>query len=171
MERISYYDPNTKLDRKALKEVWEILSEYGEEINRIPEKYLYVIEDNMDKDYDFELDELDTSLLSKETKRIITYLYTDFLSTPEERDVLKKLESIQYNNKYGKEKIHSSHSNNSNDVYNGSIFKNITKENEKIIEEQHEDTESNLPIEYKKTPFYNIITKIKSFIKKLLNKE
>ena len=96
MERLNYYNPAIKFDRKALTEVWEILNEYEEGIDEIPEKYLWVIEDNMDKDYVFIIDEFDKSILRKDTKKIITYLYTNFLSTPEERTVVKQLEKIQY---------------------------------------------------------------------------
>ncbi len=104
MNRLNYYNPNTKFDRKALTEVWKILNEYEEGIDEIPEKYLWVIEDNMDKNYVFNTDNFNTAVLRKDTKEIITYLYTNFLSTSEERVVLKKLEEIQYKEKIQKER-------------------------------------------------------------------
>ena len=36
MERLNYYNPAIKFDRKALTEVWEILNEYEEGIDEIP---------------------------------------------------------------------------------------------------------------------------------------
>ena len=103
MERVNYYNKNIKFDRKALTEVYEILKEYEEVIDEIPEKYLWVIEDNMDKDYVFIIDDFETIELRKDTKKIITYLYTNFLSTSEERSVLKQLEKIQYEERIAKE--------------------------------------------------------------------
>jgi len=96
MERISYYNKNIKANRKALTEVYEILQAYEDDIDEIPEKYMYVIEDNMDKDYIFSTEDLENIELLEDTKKILTYLYTNFLSTPEERTVLKQIEKIQY---------------------------------------------------------------------------
>ena len=59
MERISYYNKNIKFNRQALTEVYEILQEYEDDISEIPEKYMYVIEDNMDKDYIFSTEDLE----------------------------------------------------------------------------------------------------------------
>ena len=101
MERLNYYDVNIKFNRQSLKEVWEILKEYNK-IDKIPEKYIWLIEDNMDKDYVFFVDNFETTMLSEDTKKILTFLYTDFLSTSEERIVLKKLEKIQYEEKQQK---------------------------------------------------------------------
>ena len=53
--------------------MWEILNEYEEGISEIPEKYLWVIEDNMDNDYIFVIDDLETANLREDTKKIITY--------------------------------------------------------------------------------------------------
>ena len=96
MERISYYNKNIKANRKALTEVYEILQAYEDDIDEIPEKYMYVIEDNMDKDYIFSTEDLENIELLEDTKKILTYLYTNFLSTHEERTVLKQIEKIQY---------------------------------------------------------------------------
>ena len=169
---INYYNPNIKFDRKALKEVWVILNEYGEEINKIPLNYLALIEDNMDKQYEFSLEKLDTSILREDTKRIITFLYTDYLSTPEERTVLKQLEEIQYKNKLEKEKAEHAKNelekNKSQEITNNdSIFNKNLDEKKRIPEE---NTKANLPIEHKESLFTNLINKIKLFMHKILNK-
>lgn len=143
MERISYYNKNIKFDRKALTEVYEILKEYEEGIDEIPEKYLWVIEDNMDKDYVFIIDDFETIELRKDTKKIITYLYTNFLSTSEERSVLKQLEKIQYEERIAKE-------NKQKQEITYPIF-NKNKLEEKVeIEDKNND---NLPMEYKESLF------------------
>ena len=85
MERLNYYNPNIKCDRKALTEVYEILEDFENAREVIPEKYYYVIEDNMDKEYEFDIEEIECENLREDTKKIITYLYTYFLGTPEER--------------------------------------------------------------------------------------
>ncbi len=160
MERISYYNKNIKFDRKALTEVYEILKEYEEGIDEIPEKYLWVIEDNMDKDYVFIIDDFETIELRKDTKKIITYLYTNFLSTSEERSVLKQLEKIQYEERIAKE-------NKQKQEITYPIF-NKNKLEEKVeIEDKNND---NLPMEYKESLFKNILNKIKDFLKNIFRK-
>lgn len=160
MERISYYNKNIKFDRKALTEVYEILKEYEEGIDEIPEKYLWVIEDNMDKDYVFIIDDFETIELRKDTKKIITYLYTNFLSTSEERNVLKQLEKIQYEERIAKE-------NKQKQEITYPIF-NKNKLEEKVeIEDKNND---NLPMEYKESLFKNILNKIKDFLKNIFRK-
>ena len=96
MERLNYYNPDIEFDRKALTEVWTILNDFDEELDKIPEKYLWVIEDNMDREYEFDIDGCDATVLMDDTKRIITYLYTNFLSEGAEHKYLKTLENIQY---------------------------------------------------------------------------
>lgn len=160
MERISYYNKNIKFDRKALTEVYEILKEYEEGIDEIPEKYLWVIEDNMDKDYVFIIDDFETIELRKDTKKIITYLYTNFLSTSEERSVLKQLEKIQYEERIAKE-------NKQKQEITYPIF-NKNKLEEKVeIEDKNND---NLPMEYNESLFKNILNKIKDFLKNIFRK-
>ena len=160
MERISYYNKNIKFDRKALTEVYEILKEYEEGIDETPEKYLWVIEDNMDKDYVFIIDDFETIELRKDTKKIITYLYTNFLSTSEERSVLKQLEKIQYEERIAKE-------NKQKQEITYPIF-NKNKLEEKVeIEDKNND---NLPMEYKESLFKNILNKIKDFLKNIFRK-
>ena len=160
MERVSYYNKNIKFDRKALTEVYEILKEYEEGIDEIPEKYLWVIEDNMDKDYVFIIDDFETIELRKDTKKIITYLYTNFLATSEERSVLKQLEKIQYEERIAKE-------NKQKQEITYPIF-NKNKLEEKVeIEDKNND---NLPMEYKESLFKNILNQIKDFLKNIFRK-
>ena len=166
MNRLNYYNPNTRFDRKALTEVWEILNEYEEGIDEIPEKYLWVIEDNMDKDYVFVIDDFDTAVLRKDTKKIITYLYTNFLSTPEEKVVLKKLEEIQYKEKLEKENNKSQEV----DVKYPIVNRQNIEEKVKVEQGQTKENRNNLPIEYKESVLKNILIRIKVFIKKLFKR-
>lgn len=168
MERISYYNKNIKFNRKALTEVWEILNEYEDDISEIPEKYLYVIEDNMDKDYIFFADDLEDIELREDTKKIITYLYTNFLSTPEERNILKQLEQLQY-----KEKIKREENNQIKEDY--TVFKNQYNKDKVEIEDEaisKEETinETKALVEYKENILKNILNKIKEMIKNIFRK-
>ena len=151
MERISYYNKNIKANRKALTEVYEILQEYEDSIEEIPEKYMYVIEDNRDKDYIFSTEDLENIELLEDTKKILTYLYTNFLSTPEERTILKQLEKIQYEKSQEQNKISSN------------VFerKHINTNNE-----QQENIDLH-PAVVKKE---NIFTKVIKFIKNLFKR-
>jgi len=164
MNRLNYYNPNTRFDRKALTEVWKILNEYEEGIDDIPEKYLWVIEDNMDKDYVFIIDNFDTAVLRKDTKKIITYLYTNFLSTPEEKVVLKKLEEIQY-----KEKLENNKSQEVEVKYPIFNRQNL-EEKVKIEQEQTGENRNNLLIEYKESVLKTILIRIKVFIKNIFKR-
>lgn len=166
MERLNYYNPTIKFDRKVLTEVWEILNEYEEGLKEIPKKYLWVIEDNMDKDYVFIIDDFDTAVLRKDTKKIITYFYTNFLSTPEEKVVLKKLEEIQYKEKIKKENNKSQETEDKYPVFNR---QNI-EEKVNVEQEQIEENKNNLPIEYKESALRKILIKIKTFIKNIFKR-
>lgn len=95
MKKLNYYTPNIKCDRKALTEVYEILKDFENAREVIPEKYYYVIEDNMDREYEFNAEETESANLMEDTKKIITYLYTYYLGTTDEREVLQKIEKIQ----------------------------------------------------------------------------
>ena len=160
MERLNYYNPAIKFDRKALTEVYEILKKYEEGIEEIPEKYLWVIEDNMDKDYVFIIDDFETIELRKDTKKIITYLYTNFLSTSEERSVLKQLEKIQYEERIAKE-------NKQKQEITYQIFNKNKLEGKVESEDKNND---NLPMEYKESLFKNILNQIKDFLKNIFRK-
>ena len=144
---INYYDKNIKFNRQALKEVYEIINDYDEEeLERIPEKIMRVIEDNMDNEYVFDIDNLDNNDLLPDTKRILTYLYTEFIAQGEERDLLKQIEKVQYE-KYINHKRQ--------------VQENIF-EKEKLSEEQ-EDIENTLPVVQEKESFFY---KIRMFIQK-----
>ena len=113
-----------------------------------------------EKDYVFSIDDFETIELRKDTKKIITYLYTNFLSTPEERNVLKQLEKIQYEERIAKE-------NKQKQEITYPIF-NKNKLEEKVeIEDKNND---NLPMEYKESLFKNILNKIKDFLKNIFRK-
>ena len=149
---INYYDKNIKFNRQALKEAYEIINDYDEEdLKRIPEKIMKVIEDNMDNEYDFDMDNLENIELLPDTKRILTYLYTEFIAQDEERDLLKQIEKVQYD-KYINHKRQGQEN----------IF-----ENENLSKGQ-EDSENILPVVKAKESLFH---KVRSFIQKYFLKQ
>lgn len=83
---------------KAYREVYEILKYIPkEDLEKIPKDFLETIESNMDKSYDYRIDEtksFEEQELLKETKAIISIIYQDYWATPE-----RKKELIDIRNK------------------------------------------------------------------------
>lgn len=75
--------------RQALFEVYKILENTDEEIkNKIPEKFIKFVKENMDTNYKFELEkgkELVSQNLKSETKQIIALIYKYYICGEEER--------------------------------------------------------------------------------------
>lgn len=154
----SYYVENIKFDRKALTEVYEMLMEYEDGIENVPENILKVIEDNRDKEYVFDINEIENIELMEETKRILTYIYTEFLSTGEEHEVLKQMEKMQYEKRKELELTSIQESKNSDE-----IFSSRKEENDETLEIKE------LPVEYKESVIKKIINKIINKIKGIFN--
>ena len=145
----SYYIENTKFSRIALAQVYEILSEYG--IENVPENVIKFLDDNRDKEYVFDYgDDIENFKLEKDAENLLIYIYTKYLASEEEKNVLENMVKIQYEQNQ-KEK---------QEQYKIDIF---SLEQEEHVEEMKEIT---LPVEYKES----IIKKILKFIKKLFNK-
>lgn len=83
--------------KKALKQVYMILKFVGKDItDKIPIDMLNFIEENMDKDYFFVLDEnieLEEQELMDETLGIISLIWRDYLCSDEERKKLQAEDS------------------------------------------------------------------------------
>ena len=82
--------------RKALFEVYTILENTEEEIrNKIPEKFINFIKENMDENHNFKLQYgkgLAEQNLMEETKQILALMYRDYICTKEERKELLEKE-------------------------------------------------------------------------------
>lgn len=93
----SYYIDNTKFSRIALAQVYDILMEYEDGIESIPENVMKFLEDNRDKEYIFtDFDDLENVKLEEDAEKLLIYIYTKYLATPEERNVLEQLDKAQY---------------------------------------------------------------------------
>ena len=85
------------IDKKAYTEVYKIIELLPNELkNKIPKDIILGIKDNIDKKYEFEINEenIDNINLLEDTEKILSVLYTDYLATEEERKVIKNKEKM-----------------------------------------------------------------------------
>jgi len=101
------------------KQVYDVLKTLDD--SRVPEKILLNLQEIMDEKYEFDMDHEE---LLEESKDILSAIYTDYLATDDEKDVILKLED-SYRQKEEKVK---------RDKYDVDVFKN--KESNKQEGEQ-----------------------------------
>lgn len=75
--------------RIVYKQVYDVLSLL--DTSEIPENIIINLEENMDSVYKFDMKKEE---LLEEAKDILSVIYTDYLSSDEEKDVIKKLEKV-----------------------------------------------------------------------------
>lgn len=91
----------TSFDRKALAEVYNVLIMLDKEnFDKIPKKMIEAIKNNMDTDYEVEWSEIEKGNLLEDTEKILSVLYTDYLATPEEKNIIMQLETLRYKDCY-----------------------------------------------------------------------
>ena len=146
--------------RKALKEVYEILTKVTkEEYNKIPTKFIDLIKNNMDNDYIPNIsygDNFEKSVL-EETLIILALIYRDYIIDSKEREKLLTEEDKlldKYYEEYSVEKLFNNSNNNDNISTDNNTELNI-KENEK--------TNNQIAIIKEKKWYIKIINKIISF--------
>lgn len=134
---------------KAYKEVYVILKNTGkEDLKLIPEEFINMLEENMDKDYEFEYDtsvSFENQKLLTETKLIFAYIFLNYWGTESQRQLIKRkfMEDINMSERKKKELY------NEKELFEN---KNFTQaENVKIKEYKKENI------------IMKIINKIKSF--------
>lgn len=147
------------MDSKAYTEVYNIINCMSDEYKeKIPNKVIETIKYKMDKNYEFniDLDNINDLELMDDTEKILSVLYTDYISSEEERKIIKNKEKIVYLNKENKKK----------EKFESDIFKNnLTKS---LVEDSNEKRENNKKetlITTKKEKWYK---KLLNFIKRLL---
>lgn len=90
------------MDSRAYTEVNYIINEMsGEMKNKIPSQILRNIENRMDKNYDFRIEEeeFENAELLEDTEKILSVLYTDYLASDEEKIIIKSKDKILENKK------------------------------------------------------------------------
>ena len=92
----SYYIENTKFSRIALAQVYEIIIEYEDGIENVPENVIKFLDNNRDKEYVFDYsDDLENFKLEKDAENLLIYIYTKYLATEEERQVIENMAKAQ----------------------------------------------------------------------------
>ena len=90
------------MDSRAYTQVNYIINEMSSEMkNKIPSQILRNIENRMDKNYNFRIEEeeFENAKLLEDTEKILSVLYTDYLASDEEKIVIKNKEKILENKK------------------------------------------------------------------------
>lgn len=136
--------------KNAYTEVYEIIEQLNEEeYNKIPPQVIKAIEENRNTEYEFELEEdieLKDQELLPETKAILFNLFRDYLSTPEQKEKIIKMQAEERLRNEQKKQ----------EQYNLDVFAN--KQKKPNIKEEHTEL-----IEYKENIFKRILNKIRQF--------
>lgn len=138
--------------RNAFKEVHEILKNTDEElVEKIPKKFLTFIEENMNNEYECNIQsdvDIDKQNLLKETEAILALIYRNYWATEEEKQEFELKDQAE---KEAKEKAY--------DERIQRIF-----EERKFVSKEPENKE--LIVKPKENFIKRIINKIKSILKK-----
>lgn len=123
------------LSSQAYTEVFYIVNLMSEEMrSKIPEKIFNNIKSRMDNKYEFLIDEdeIESVELLEDTEKILSVLYTDYLATEEEREIILNKEKI-----ISKSKISNQINNNIEikEIFPERNKKEPTNENSKNISE------------------------------------
>ena len=151
----SYYIENTKFNRIALSQVYDILIEYEDGIENIPENVIRFLDDNRDKEYsifDYSND-LENFQLEKDAEDLLIYIYTKYLASEEERSTIEEIAQLQRIKEEKQKK----------EQFTNDIFNSKEQEVRKIEESVQENI---LPVEYKES----ILNKILRFFKNIFNR-
>ncbi len=144
--------------KNAYTEVYTILQELNEdEYNKIPPEVIEAIKNNRNEEYEFELDEdleLKEQSLLPETKAILFNLFRDYLSTPEQKQKIVKMQNEERKKNELKKK----------QMYDTNIFANMKKESSVQVEQENTQI-----VEYKENIFKKILNKIKRFFAYIRN--
>ena len=143
----SYYLKDTKFNRIALAQVYEIICGYEEEKEKIPQNIIKFLYDNMDKQYIFDYgDDLENFQLERDAENLIIYIYAKYIATEEERKTIEDMAQMQYMKKQ----------------------KELQKQYQKDIFDSKEKNiqENILPVEYKESVFKKIIRYFENLFKR-----
>ena len=143
--------------KNAYTEVYTILEDLNEEeYNKIPPEVIEAIKENRNEEYIYNLDEnleLKNQQMLPETKAILFNIFRDYLSTPEQKEKIIRMQNEERQKNELKKQLQ----------YNNDVFANKT--NEIIKKEEKEPIEL---IEYKENIFKQILNKIKNFFMKII---
>ena len=138
--------------QNAYTEAYEIIKQLDEEeYNKIPSEVIEAIKENRNIEYEFELDEnleLKDQELLQETKAILFNLFRDYLSTPEQKEKIIKMQAEERQKNEQKKA----------EQYKSDVF--ASKQKDKNIREEHTEL-----VEYKENIFKRIFNQIRQFFR------
>ena len=77
------------IDSRAYTEAYEVIKKMPIEWqNKIPKNLKNAIELNRDKNYKINIEDFENTKFLKDTEKILSVIYTDYLSTPEEKKII-----------------------------------------------------------------------------------
>ena len=140
--------------KNAYKEVYMILQDLNEEeYSKIPSEIIKVLKENMNEEYEFELDEeleLKEHQMLPETKAILFNIFRDYLANPEQKNKIIKMQNEERQKNEVKKQ----------QMYNTDIFINKEKDDSNL-------TEKNTQLaQYKENIFNRFFNKIKNLFNK-----
>ena len=133
---------STKFDKKALAEVYEVLIMLDKkDLTKIPKRLVETIKLNKDNEYKVDFQDIEDGKILPDTIKILSTLYTYYLASEEEKNVIFKL----INSKKEQHKV------------DYPIFKN------RIVDIKEQNKEQNMMIVKKDNLLKKILYKIKKF--------
>lgn len=138
----------------AYKEVYEILKLVPQnDLDKIPKTFITMIEKNMNKEYDFHLDNsidfFEEQELMEETHTILAYIFLHYWATEEQKQKIEiKFKNDREKAEYEKRKL-----------YDIDVFKN------KRQLKQNDEPKIQMVVYNKRNIFIRIINKIKKILK------
>lgn len=148
---------------KAYVEVYEILKYLDNKDKKlIPQKFINMIEKNKDNNYKFKLEDdknLEEQVLMRESKAILSYIFVNYLSDEEEKQIIKnKFKNDILKKEEEKKK-----------KFNNDIF-DVSKATNKENASRALQNDNKQLIEYKKQGFvFRIVDKIKEWFNIFFN--
>lgn len=83
---------STKFDKKALAEVYEVLIMLDKkDLTKIPKRLVEAIKLNKDNEYEVDFQDIEDGKILPDTIKILSTLYTYYLASEEEKNVIFKL--------------------------------------------------------------------------------
>ena len=86
------------LNQKAYTQVSYIINNMSSELkNRIPKEIISMIEKRKDSSYNIDVENIEDLNLLEDTEKILSVIYTDYIATVEEKEIIKNKEKIVKN--------------------------------------------------------------------------
>lgn len=138
-------------NKKALAEVYEILILLPqEEYQKIPKNLIEYIKMNMDEEFEVDIESVEDGHMLQETNNILATIYMKYLSTSQEKIVIKNLMELEKSNNAKKQNIKC----------DDSMFSR-----KEMVETDESDR--NILVVKHQTAFARVLDKLKQFVERI----